>query len=185
MAGSTWPGDPSSPVCSGAPQPYQQATPEGVFLARALRFSLRRRRLSASSSGARVRGAAAAAAASCRPRYTSPRVGAAGPTPSAGGDGEGDGALGEATRARVEREREAVAVVDGWCLVGWRAPAPGICEKGEEERAEWSGEAEGNLGFGLRELCAYTCVGGSIVVALGLYPMLLLRPVPGAMMETT
>ena len=35
---------------------------------------------------------------------------------------------------------------------GRQAAAPGTWEKGEEERAEWSGEAEGNLGFGLREL---------------------------------
>ena len=135
----------------------------GVFLDWALRFSLRRRCLSTSSSCVHVRAPAAAAAASCRPRYTLTHVGAAGPTPSSEGDNEGYGALGEAARAGGEGE--------GGGGGGGRVVLGG----GVGRR---SGQ-EGNLGFGLRELCMYTCVGGSIVVALGLYPTLLLRSVAG------
>ena len=84
---------------------------------------MRQQRLSASSSDARVRAPAAVAAASYRPRYTSPRIGAAGPTPSAGGDGEGDGALGEAARVRVEKlgiaGGEVARVVGGGGGLGW------------------------------------------------------------------
>jgi hypothetical protein len=72
-------------------------------------------------------------AASCHPRYTSPRVGAAGPTPSVGGGG---GALEEAETARARWERETVEA--GWCLAGTASGGAGDLGK---ERKKGRGQA--------------------------------------------
>ena len=102
------------------------------------------------------------------------------------GEGDGEAAARDEEEARAPGARGGAGHHMEERLEGWpRWHGEAEWRLGFRGTGHGSGETEGNLGFVFHELCVYTCVRGSIVIALGLYLTLLLRPVAGAMMKTT